>query len=230
MRGKDSKANWRTPFDPLAPTSPLRNPGDYTEANAWQYSFASQHDIFGLIDLQGGKTSFAKTLDKFFAPRADTEGDDEHLKYLGQEGLIGQYSHGNEPSHHIAYLYKFTDEGWKTDELIREITTRFYSTKPDGITGNDDCGQMSAWYVLSSLGIYPANPGNGEYILGSPQIARAKLELANGKSLTIEAKHLSDANKYVKGIFLNDKRIEKMMILHSELTNGGKLTFVMGSK
>ncbi len=115
-----------------------------TEANAWQYSFASQHDIAGLIKLQDGRANFAKMLDRFFSAKRDVVESDEHLKYLGQEGLIGQYSHVNEPSHHIAYLYKYTVAGWKTDELIREITTQFYSTKPDGITGNDDCGQMSA--------------------------------------------------------------------------------------
>jgi predicted alpha-1,2-mannosidase len=230
MRGKDSKGNWRTPFDPLAPTSPLRNPGDYTEANAWQYSFASQHDILGLIKLQGGKANFAEKLDKFFSPRTEADGDDEHLKFLGQEGLIGQYSHGNEPSHHIAYLYKFTDEGYKTDELIREITTRFYSTKPDGITGNDDCGQMSAWYVMSVIGLYPVHPSNGEYVFGSPQVSSVNIKLATGKSLRIEAKSPSEANKFVKEIYWNGKPFEKMTISHSELMKGGKLTFLMSDK
>ena len=230
MRGRDSKGNWRTPFDPLAPTSPLRNPGDYTEANAWQYSFASQHDIEGLINLHGGKANFAKMLDRFFSAKPDIEETEEHLKYLGQEGLIGQYSHGNEPSHHIAYLYKFTDQGWKADELIREITTRFYSNKPDGITGNDDCGQMSAWYVLSVMGIYPVHPSNGEYILGAPQIASAKFQVAKGKFFKIEAKNLSEKNKYVKEVDLNGKRFEKISISHSEITNGGKLTFVITDK
>ncbi len=230
MRGKDSNGNWRTPFDPFAPTSPLRNPGDYTEANAWQYSFASQHDIEGLIKLQGGKANFAKMLDKFFSAKTDTGETAESLKYLGQEGLIGQYSHGNEPGHHIAYLYKFTDEGWKTDELIRQITTKFYSNKPDGITGNDDCGQMSAWYILSSIGLYPVKPSSGEYVLGAPQISSAKLDLANGKFLEIEAKNLSEANKYVKEVYLNGKRFEKISISHAEIVKGGKLTFVMTDK
>lgn len=230
MRGKDSKGNWRTPFDPLAPTSPLRNPGDYTEANAWQYSFAPQHDIEGLMKLHGGKANFAKMLDRFFSAKPDVEESEEHLKYLGQEGLIGQYSHGNEPSHHIAYLYKFTESGWKTDELIREITTKFYSTKPDGITGNDDCGQMSAWYVLSVLGIYPVHPSNGEYVLGAPQISSAKIHLANGKFLEIEAKNISETNKYVKEIYLNGKRFEKISVLHRNIIRGGKLIFVMTDK
>ena len=230
MRGKDSNGNWRTPFDPLAPTSPLRNPGDYTEANAWQYSFAPQQDIEGLINLHGGKANFAKMLDRFFSAKPDAEESEEHLKYLGQEGLIGQYSHGNEPSHHIAYLYKYTNEGWKTDELVREITTKFYSNTPAGITGNDDCGQMSAWYILSVLGIYPVNPSSGEYVLGAPQISSAKIRFGNGKFLTVEAKNLSDANKYVKEIYLNGKRFNKISISHKEIIKGGKLSFVMGAK
>ncbi len=230
MRGRDSNGNWRTPFDPLAPTSPLRNPGDYTEANAWQYSFAPQHDIEGLMKMHGGKANFAKMLDRFFSAKPDAEESEEHLKYLGQEGLIGQYSHGNEPSHHIAYLYKYTDEGWKTDALIREITKKFYSDKPNGITGNDDCGQMSAWYILSVLGIYPVNPSVGEYVLGSPQVSFAKLKLANGKSLTIEAANFSEANQYVKEIYLNGSRFEKMSISHKEISKGSKLTFVMADK
>jgi predicted alpha-1,2-mannosidase len=230
MRGKDSNGNWRTPFDPLAPTSPLRNPGDYTEANAWQYSFASQHDVFGLINLHGGKANFAKKLDKFFTGKSGVGETEESLKFLGQEGLIGQYSHGNEPSHHIAYLYKFTDKGYKTDELIREITTRFYSTKPDGITGNDDCGQMSAWYVLSSIGLYPVNPSNGEYVLGAPQVSSAKILIGTGKLFEIEAENLSETNKYVKEIYLNGKKFEKMSITHAEIVKGGKLTFGMTDK
>ncbi len=230
MRGKDSNGNWRTPFDPLAPTSPLRNPGDYTEANAWQYSFAPQHDIEGLIKLQGGKANFAKILDRFFSAKPDAQESEEHLKYLGQEGLIGQYSHGNEPSHHIAYLYKYTDEGWKTDELIREITTKFYSNEVGGIIGNDDCGQMSAWYILSVLGFYPVNPSSGEYVLGAPQVSSAKIQLAKSKTLTIEAKNLSETNKYVKEVYLNGKRFRKMSISHAEFIRGGKLTFIMGAK
>ncbi len=230
MRGKDSNGNWRTPFDPLAPTSPLRNPGDYTEANAWQYSFASQQDIAGLIKIQGGKTNFAKMLDKFFASQTETGETAESLKYLGQEGLIGQYSHGNEPSHHIAYLYKYTDKGWKTDELIREITTKFYSNKPEGITGNDDCGQMSAWYILSVLGIYPVNPSNGMYVLGSPQVKKAVVKLANGKTLTIEAKNISAENKFVKNVKINGKDFKQINISHTEISKGGTLVFEMTNK
>ena len=230
MRGRDSVGHSRKPFDPLAPTSPLRDPGDYTEANAWQYSFASQHDIDGLIKLQGGKVNFAKMLDRFFSGKPDVAESDQHLKYLGQEGLIGQYSHGNEPSHHIAYLYKYTGVGWKTDELIRELTARFYSSKPDGITGNDDCGQMSAWYVLSVMGLYPVHPSNGEYVLGAPQVRSASIRLQNGKNFSIEARDLSVANKYVKQILLNGQSFDSISISHSDILKGGKLTFMMSDK
>lgn len=228
MRGKDSNGQWRTPFDPLAPTSPLRNPGDYTEANAWQYSFASQHAVGGLIELHGGKSDFAAKLDRFFERDAKNE-DETHLKYLGQEGLIGQYAHGNEPSHHIAYLYKFTDDGFKSDELIREITGRFYDDTPTGITGNEDCGQMSAWYVFSVLGFYPVNPSTGEYILGAPQIRKAKVKLAGGKTLTITANGISDEAKYVVNARLNDRALNDNMVRHSALRKGGKLTFEMSA-
>ena len=229
MRGRDAQGNWRTPFDPLAPTSPLRNPGDYTEANAWQYSFASQHAVAGLINLEGGKEQFARKLDKFFA-RAANDADDTHLKYLGQEGLIGQYAHGNEPSHHIAYLYKFTGEGWKTDELIREITTRFYNNTPDGITGNEDCGQMSAWYIFSVLGFYPVNPSTGEYVLGAPQVKRAVVSLPGGKKFIIEAGKLSAANKYVQAVRLNKKPFKDSSMAHAALVNGGELSFSLQAK
>ena len=229
MRGRDAKGNWRAPFDPLAPTSPLRNPGDYTEANAWQYSFASQHAVTGLINLEGGKKAFARKLDKFFA-RSANDADETHLKFLGQEGLIGQYAHGNEPSHHIAYLYKFTDEGWKTDVLIREITTRFYNNTPDGITGNEDCGQMSAWYIFSVLGFYPVNPSTGEYVLGAPQVRRAVVSLPGGKKFTIEADKLSAANKYVQAVRLNKKPFKESSMAHAALVNGNELYFAMQDK
>ncbi len=226
MRGKDSKGDWRTPFDPLAPTSPLRNPGDYTEANAWQYSFASQHAVDGLIALHGGKSNFAAKLDKFFE-RSQKDEDETHLKFLGQEGLIGQYAHGNEPSHHIAYLYKFTDEGRKADELIREITRRFYDDTPAGITGNEDCGQMSAWYIFSVLGFYPVNPSIGEYIVGAPQFKKATLKLAGGKKLAIYANGLSNNAYYVRNVRLNGRIVSGKHVSHSALTKGGTLTFEM---
>lgn len=179
-RGKDSNGNWRTPFDPLTATSPLNNPGDYTEANAWQYSWTpALHDVDGLVAAMGGRAAFTKMLDTFFSLAG------KEAKFLGQEALIGQYAHGNEPSHHIAWLYAWSDRPERGPELIREIATRFYRDTPDGIVGNDDCGQMSAWYVFATLGFYPVNPASGSYVLGKPLVRRAAIQLPHNRMLTI---------------------------------------------
>jgi predicted alpha-1,2-mannosidase len=180
-RGRDSRGQWRTPFDPLQTTSPLGTPGDYTEANAWQYSWTpALHDVEGLVTAMGGRAGFTAMLDRFFS--LPSKGDDKHQ---GQEGLIGQYAHGNEPSHHIAWLYAWSDRPQRVSELVREIAARFYDDTPSGITGNDDCGQMSAWYVLATLGFYQVNPVGGRYVLGRPLVSNARIELPGGKSLAI---------------------------------------------
>jgi predicted alpha-1,2-mannosidase len=182
-RGRDSRGQWRTPFDPLQTTSPLGTPGDYTEANAWQYSWTpALHDVEGLVAAMGGRAGFTAMLDRFFSLPA--RGDDRHQ---GQEGLIGQYAHGNEPSHHVAWLYSWSDRPHRVPELVREIATRFYDDTPGGITGNDDCGQMSAWYVLATLGFYPVDPVGGAYVLGRPLAARARIALPGGRSLALAA-------------------------------------------
>ncbi|OQW70401.1 MAG: hypothetical protein BVN33_17165 [Proteobacteria bacterium ST_bin13] len=179
-RGKDSKGAWRTPFDPLTATSPLNNPGDYTEANAWQYSWTpALHDVDGLVAAMGGRAAFTNMLDTFFSLPG------EESKFLGQEALIGQYAHGNEPSHHIAWLYAWSDRPERGPELVREIATRFYKDTPDGIVGNDDCGQMSAWYIFATLGFYPVNPTSGDFVLGQPLVAHATVSLPKGKTLAI---------------------------------------------
>src|SRR5574343_1697341 len=154
MRGKDSKGNWRTPFDPLTATSPMNNPGDYTEANAWQYFWTpAQYDVAGMTKLLGGKEHFTAQLDRFFTIQSPNSN-----RHLGQEALIGQYAHGNEPSHHVAYLYSYSSKPETGKQLITKICNQFYNNTPDGIIGNDDCGQMSAWYIFSTLGFYPVNP------------------------------------------------------------------------
>lgn len=179
-RGKDSNGAWRTPFDPLTATSPLNNPGDYTEANAWQYSWTpALHDVDGLVAAMGGRAAFTTMLDSFFSLPG------KESKFLGQEALIGQYAHGNEPSHHIAWLYAWSDRPERGPELVREIATRFYKDTPDGIVGNDDCGQMSAWYIFATLGFYPVNPTSGDFVLGQPLVAHATVSLPNGKTLAI---------------------------------------------
>lgn len=222
FRGKDSKGKWRTDFNPFKATSPMNNPGDYTEANAWQYFWTpAQQDVEGITKLLGGKAQFTRHLDYFFA--TETENPD---KYLGQEGMIGLYAHGNEPCHHVAYLYKFSDKPWKTDFYVNQIVNRFYGDQPDGIIGNDDCGQMSAWYIFSTLGFYPVNPANGVFVLGAPQVKRASVSLGNGRKLIIEADGFTASHIYAGEITYNGIRKDNS-INFKELMEGGTLQYKM---
>lgn len=225
MRGKDSKGKWRVPFDGFSLSHASSHGGDYTEGNAWQYTWHVQHDIEGLITLMGGKQPFGNKLDSLFYLHS---GDAANV--LDVTGLIGQYAHGNEPSHHVAYLYNYVDKPEKTQELIREIFDRFYIPKPNGLCGNDDCGQMSAWYIFSAMGFYPVNPVGGEYIIGAPQISRVVLHLSNDKTFTVEAKNLSKQNKYVDKVTLNGKEIPDFRIHHKDIMNGGNLVFIMSDQ
>ena len=223
MRGKDSAGNWRTPFDPLMATSPMSNPGDYTEANAWQYTLTpALHDPDGLVEIMGGPKAFGDWLDRFFS----TDSKDAN-KHLGQEAMIGQYAHGNEPSHHIAYLYAWTDRPWKGQQLIRRIVRDFYTDQPNGIIGNDDCGQMSAWYVLSTLGFYPAVPGSGNFVLGAPQVRAAKISLPRGKMLRVMATGFSDQAMTVKRSTLRGESLNAHAVPYSLLMRGSELRFNM---
>ena len=172
--------SWHKPFDPVSASH--RN-DDYCEGNAWQYTWLVPHDVEGLIRLFGGEQSFVQKLDSLFI--ADSKQVDGASPDIS--GLIGQYAHGNEPGHHTPYLYAFAGQQWKTAEMVRKIMNTFYTDKPDGLCGNEDCGQMSAWYILSALGFYPVNPGSNEYALGSPMVKNAKIKLSNGKSLNIVA-------------------------------------------
>ena len=227
MRGRDSKGNWRTPFNSFLLSHAASSGGDYTEGNAWQYTWHVQHDVQGLIDLMGGNEIFVEKLDSLFMGNEHNEGEGAVLDVTG---LIGQYAHGNEPSHHVAYLYSLAGRRDRTQELVREIIDRFYLPKPDGLCGNDDCGQMSAWYLFSAMGFYPVNPVGGEYILGAPQIEKVELRLPGDKSFTIEARGLSKANKYVKSVSLNGNLIEGISIHHEDIMKGGKLVFTMTDK
>lgn len=223
FRGKDSHANWRTPFDPLTATSPMNNPGDYTEANAWQYFWTpAQYDIAGMKNLLGGQAAFTKKLDAFFT----TESKNPN-KFLGQEAMIGQYAHGNEPSHHIVYLYAFSDTPKVGQQYIHKIIKDFHNNTPDGMIGNDDCGQMSAWYILSTLGFYPVNPANGEFVLGAPQVQKAVLHLQNDKTFSIRAKNISDQNIYQENPKLNQTMLTRPFITFPEIKAGGTLDFIM---
>lgn len=226
FRGKDTNGNWRTPFDPLTATSPMNNPGDYTEANAWQYFWTpAQYDIAGMKNLLGGKSAFTKKLDDFFTIESKNPN-----KFLGQEAMIGQYAHGNEPSHHIAYLYAFSDTPKVGQKYIHRIINEFHNNTPDGMIGNDDCGQMSAWYILSTLGFYPVNPANGEFVLGDPQVKKATLHLKNDKTFTIEANNFSNENIFQENAKLNSKSLSKPFITYSEIMTGGTLNFQMTHK
>jgi predicted alpha-1,2-mannosidase len=213
MRGKDSAGRWREPFDPLVPTSPLNNPGDYTEANAWQYTATpALHDPLGFRDLLGGKAALEAWLDRFFTiavPNPD--------KHLGQEALIGQYAHGNEPSHHIAWLYAFTDAPHKGHALVGRIAREFYSDRPDGIIGNDDCGQMSAWLVFAMLGLYPAQPASGQYVAGVPLLQGAALSLPRARVLQLRRGTRG-------GVRLDGRALDATAIPHASLVKGGVLT------
>ena len=223
FRGKDTKGDWRTPFNPLMATSPMNNPGDYTEANAWQYFWTpAQHDVKGLTQLVGGKENFTKKLNAFFTTEAENPN-----KFLGQEAMIGQYAHGNEPSHHIGYLYAYSTEPQTGQKYIHRVINEFHGNTTNGMIGNDDCGQMSAWYILSTLGFYPVNPASGELVLGSPQVKKATLHLAKNKSFSIEAKNFSEQAIYNETRLLNGKEINKPFITFQDVINGGSLIFEM---
>lgn len=226
FRGKDTQGRWRTPFDPLMATSPMNNPGDYTEANAWQYFWTpAQYDIEGMKKLLGGTNTFTKKLNDFFSIESSNPN-----KFLGQEAMIGQYAHGNEPSHHITYLYAYSDTPKIGQKFIHKICSEFHNNTPNGMIGNDDCGQMSAWYILSTLGFYPVNPANGEFVLGAPQVKKATLHLKNYKIFSIKASNFSTKNNCQDSPKLNNILLAKPFITYSEIMNGGILYFQMTNK
>ena len=178
-----------------------------------------------MIELQGGPDAFETKLDSLFF--LDTVSEN-NTGFVGDvTGLIGQYAHGNEPSHHVAYLYQFAGKPWKTEKLVREVFDRFYFPRPDGLCGNDDCGQMSAWYLFSAMGFYPVDPVSCEYVLGAPQIPQMSLKLPGGKRFTVKANGLSEENKYVESVLLNGKPVEGFTISHSDVIAGGTLEFNM---
>lgn len=218
-RGRDSKGGWRTPFDPLIPTSPLNNPGDYTEANAWQYSWTpGLFDPEGLIEAMGGREAFRRKLDTFFFELKPLEG----WAYLGQEAMIGQYAHGNEPSHHIAWLYAYTDRPETGQALVRRIAQDFYTDTPQGLIGNEDAGQMSAWYVFATLGFYPVVPASGRYVAGIPLVPRAIIAVPDRPSLTI--RRIGHGERLAR-VTLAGRALASTAIPHQQLARGGTLRF-----
>lgn len=208
---------WKNNFKPDEVTF------DYTEANAWQYSLFVPHDVHGLMELMGGKQYLENWLDDLFSADSKTTGRHQ----VDITGLIGQYAHGNEPSHHMTYLYNFTNNPWKGQAYIHQILTTLYFNHPDGLSGNEDCGQMSSWYVFSSMGFYPLAPGSDIYLLGKPLFESAQINLDNGKQFNIETTEWSDANIYVKKVTLNGEVLDRNYIHHHEIMEGGTLSFEM---
>jgi predicted alpha-1,2-mannosidase len=227
VRGRDSKGDWRTPFNPFSLTSESEG-GDFTEGNAWQWTWHVQHDVQGLISLFGTKENFVKKLNTLF--ETNIEDLPGHEAVPDVTGLIGLYAQGNEPSHHIAYLYTCAGRPDRAAEIIREVFDRFYLPKRDGLCGNDDCGQMSAWYLFSAMGFYPIDPVSGEYVFGAPQAHKITLTLPNGKLFVMKANDLNEKNKYVKSVLWNGEPIELSTISYNNIKEGGTLEFQMNSQ
>lgn len=217
FRGKQLDGNWEPDFNEFAPGRA------YTEATAWQYRFFVPHDVNGMVQLFGGTEAFVNELDRLFTVESDIDGN-----MVDITGLIGQYAHGNEPSHHMAYLYNYIGQPWKTQEMTRRLLDEMYQPTPEGIIGNEDCGQMSAWYILSGLGMYPVAPGSNQFMLTTPLFEIATIKLGNGKTLTIQANN-PKKNVYIDKVTLNGEEIEKNFITYEQIMQGGILNFTLSS-
>lgn len=223
LRGLSSEKKWRTPFNPIRST---HREDDYTEGNAWQYTWLAPHDVKGLVDLFGSKEKFHNKLDSLFVVEGDL-GDDASPDI---SGLIGQYAHGNEPSHHVLYFYTMTGQPWKTATLVRRVLAELYHDQPDGLSGNEDVGQMSAWYILSALGFYQVEPAGGDYYFGSPVIDQADIAVGNGKVFRIIVRNNSEENKYIQQIKLNKQAYKLPYLRFEDIAAGGELEIGMGSE
>jgi predicted alpha-1,2-mannosidase len=218
-----ANGDYRTPFDPARAGAG----SGFTEGNSWQYSWFQPQDEQGLIDLLGGSQQLIGKLDAMFDSKVDPH---QYADVEDISGMIGQYIHGNEPSHHLAYLYDYAGAPVRTQERLRQIVESQYRTAPDGLVGNDDLGQMSAWLIFTSLGFYPVAPGSNEYVIGRPFVDQATLHLPNGNTFRIVAEHLSSSNAYIKSVTLSGKPLGRLFIRHNELMDGGELRFVMSTK
>jgi predicted alpha-1,2-mannosidase len=223
MRARKSDGKFREPFDPLY----AQYGSDYTEGNAWQYSWYVPQDVRGLIELLGGPARFVERLDHLFALKASA---DKYQQVEDIAGLIGQYAHGNEPSQHIAYLYSYAGQPWRTEERIRQIMDTLFDDTPEGLSGNEDCGQMSAWYIFSALGFYPVTPASLEYVIGVPRFRQAAIKLPGGKTFTVRADNLSRANGFIQSATLDGRPYDRAFLRHQDLVRGGTLSLVMGPK
>ncbi len=226
IRPRLADGGWAEPFDPTALGHYTRHWRDFTECNAWQATFLNQHDIHGLIALFGGDAAFESKLDALFA--ADSAIAGESVPDIS--GMVGQYAHGNEPSHHVAYLYAYCGAPWKTQARVRMLLAGQYRAAPDGLSGNEDCGQMSAWYLMSACGLYPVDPISALYVFGAPQFARATLDVGGGRRVTIEAPGVSAEAVYIQSVTWNGRPWRKSWIDHAELAKGGTLAFTMGRR
>lgn len=224
VRPKNKNGEWIRPFDPMD-----THAAGFIEGNSWNYSLYVPHDVNGLIEKMGGSESFSQHLDSLFTMHIP-DAYFEHTEDITREGIMGGYVHGNEPSHHVAYMYNWTGKPWKTAERVREILNTKYLNKPDGLCGNDDCGQMSAWYIFSSMGCYPVCPGSGQYVIGSPLVDKAVLHLENGKQFIVRVENGSSKNVYIQSATLNGQPLEKTFIKHSDIISGGELIFRMSSR
>lgn len=223
MRGKMSNGQWTTPFDPVYSK---HEGSDYTEGNAWQYLWIVPQNVDGLIEMLGGKERFADKLEQLFKVTEGVKGEQASPDI---SGLIGAYAHGNEPGHHTTFLFNYCDRPWRTQELNRQIQTTMYKNSPDGLCGNEDCGQMSAWYIFSAIGFYPVNPSELRYQFGSPIVQEAEIEVAPGKYFIVKAPLASKENKYIQEVKFNGTILTRSYITHEEIMSGGTLEFTMGS-
>ena len=224
MRGLNSKGEWRTPFNPRASTH--RN-DDYCEGTAWQWTWFVPHDVEGLVNLMGGENAFASKLDSLFTADSSLEGETTSSDI---SGLIGQYAHGNEPSHHVTHLYNYVNRPWRTQELVDSVFQSQYANRPDGLAGNEDCGQMSAWYILNSMGFYQVCPGKPVYSIGRPVFDQAVVNLTNGKKFTVMVKNNSKKNKYIESMSLNGQTLHTPFFSHQDIVDGGTLEITMSDK
>ena len=224
MRGRDSKGKWRTPFNPRSST---HRSDDYCEGTAWQWTWFVPHDVPGLVGLMGGEEAFAGKLDSLFTVSSELEGETVSADI---SGLIGQYAHGNEPSHHIIHLYNYVNRPWRTQELVDSVLHSQYRNAPDGLSGNEDCGQMSAWYILNAMGFYQVCPGEPVYSIGRPLFEEVTIHLPGQKDFVIRTKNNSKEYKYVQSILLNGKPLEQPFFTHSDLTAGGVMEISMGAE
>ena len=221
MRGLDSNGEWRTPFNPRAST---HRSDDYCEGTAWQWTWFVPHDVEGLVKLMGGEEAFVEKLDSLFTVDSSLDGETTSADI---SGLIGQYAHGNEPSHHVIHLYNYVNRPWRTQELVDSVYRSQYANNVDGLSGNEDCGQMSAWYILNSMGFYQVCPGKPVYSIGRPAFDKAVINLPSEKTFSIVVKNNSKSNKYIESVLLNGKALDTPFFGHQDIVAGGIMEIKM---